>query len=151
MGKNKKRKMIAAIFVFITSLIFSIVFLTIIKIILISTIDGVYTINNPTEQEYLKEQLSKEININIPNESEITKIMLKILPDQSDYYVTYQTRGKEETVKNSIDWGQKTFEIDQYMKKNGENNVIIIYIVQAIQIILPIISFAYIIIVANKN
>ena len=150
----EKRKVIIAIVMFIFSLIFSIFVLTI--VIFVLSFEGNYEIENPTEQEYLKEHLAEEIKIEIPEDAEITKIEFKPLPDQSNYSVTFKDSETEKTVKNSIDWGNDRIEIDQYMKENGKdtsNKVrIIIGILKIFQIVLPTICFAYIIkVLANNN
>ncbi len=156
MKHTKGKRLIIAIIMFVASLLISIYVFTCMIFITLA-FSGKYIIENPTDQNYLKGLLIQDIKMDIPSDANITKIELKIFPDQSTYNVTYMYEEKEESIEKTIDWGMEynNYEIDNYLKENGKNIEALIGVVvttiQVLQVLLPIASFLYLFYVLLKE
>lgn len=121
---NRKLKIFLKVILLLISIIISICLIMVDLIVLLKYSDH-YTISSNIEQNYIKEQLENEINIDLPESSEITKIEFDRIFDASKYKVTYNENGEEKVVERTID--SDGINLDQYMKKYGKTNNFAVY------------------------
>ena len=84
----------------------------------------------------MKKQLENEINIDLPENSEITKIEFDRIFDSSKYKITYNENGEEKVVERTID--SDGINLDQYMKQYGKTNNFAVYSVILLIVIFQI-------------
>lgn len=132
---NKKFKIFLKVLLLLISITISIVLIMVDFIILLKYSDH-YTISNNIEQNYIKEQLENEITIDLPENSEITKLEFDRIFDASKYKVTYSQNGEEKVIEKTID--SDGIELDQYMREYGKTNNFIVNLVVFIIVIFQI-------------
>ena len=132
---NKKFKIFLKVLLLLISITISIVLIMVDFIILLKYSDH-YTINSNIEQNYIKEQLENEITIDLPENSEITKLEFDRIFDASKYKVTYSQNGEEKVIEKTID--SDGIELDQYMREYGKTNNFIVNLVVFIIVIFQI-------------
>lgn len=96
-----------------------------------------------SDKEYLRENIINEINIDIPENAEITKVVFQRIWDGSNYKITYIYDGKSVEKESYID--SDGIKLDQFMKENAKCKDIyympIPIIIFIIQILLPVTVF----------
>ena len=143
---NKKFKIFLKVLLLLISITISIVLIMVDFIILLKYSDH-YTISNNIEQNYIKEQLENEITIDLPENSEITKLEFDRIFDASKYKVTYSQNGEEKVIEKTID--SDGIELDQYMREYGKTNNfivnLIVFIIVIFQIGFPVFCLIFLI------
>lgn len=143
---NKKFKIFLKVILLLISITISIVLIMVDFIILLKYSDH-YTISNNIEQNYIKEQLENEITIDLPENSEITKLEFDRIFDASKYKVTYSQNGEEKVIEKTID--SDGIELDQYMREYGKTNNfivnLIVFIIVIFQIGFPVFCLIFLI------
>ena len=143
---NKKFKIFLKVLLLLISITISIVLIMVDFIILLKYSDH-YTINSNIEQNYIKEQLENEITIDLPENSEITKLEFDRIFDASKYKVTYSQNGEEKVIEKTID--SDGIELDQYMREYGKTNNsivnLIVFIIVIFQIGFPVFCLIFLI------
>lgn len=132
---NKKFKIFLKVLLLLISITISIVLIMVDFIILLKYSDH-YTISNNIEQNYIKEQLENEITIDLPENSEITKLEFDRVFDASKYKVTFKENEEEKVIERTID--SDGIELDQYMREYGKTNNFIVNLVVFIIVIFQI-------------
>ena len=132
---NRKVKIFLKTMLLLISIIISICLIIADLIILLKYSDH-YTISSNIEQNYVKKQLENEINIDLSENSEITKIEFDRIFDASKYKITYNENGEEKVVERTID--SDRINLDQYMKQYGKTNNFAVYSVILLIVIFQI-------------
>lgn len=132
---NKKFKIFLKVLLLLISITISIVLIMVDFIILLKYSDH-YTINSNIEQNYIKEQLENEIIIDLPENSEITKLEFDRVFDASKYKVTFKENEEEKVIERTID--SDGIELDQYMREYGKTNNFIVNLIVFIIVIFQI-------------
>ena len=141
---NRKVKIFLKTMLLLISIIISICLIIADLIILLKYSDH-YTISSNIEQNCVKKQLENEINIDLPENSEITKIEFDRIFDSSKYKITYNENGEEKVVERTID--SDGINLDQYMKQYGKTNNFAVYVVICLIVIFQI-SFPLVCLIA---
>ena len=143
---NKKIKIFLKLLLLLISIITSICLIMVDLIILLKYSDH-YTISSNIEQNYIKEQLETEINIDLPENSEINKIEFDRIFDASKYKVTYNENGEEKVIERTID--SDGIKLDQYMKQYGKTNNFFVYgvifLIVIFQVVFPVFCLIFLI------
>ena len=145
---NRKVKIFLKIMLLLISIIISICLIMVDLIVLLKYSDH-YTISSNIEQNYIKEQLENEINIDLPESSEITKIEFDRIFDASKYKITYNENGEEQVIERTID--SDGINLDQYMKQYGKTNNFAVYVVILLIVIFQIVFPVFCLILLIKE
>ena len=132
---NKKFKIFLKVLLLLISITISIVLIMVDFIILLKYSDH-YTINSNIEQSYIRQALKNEINIDLPENSEISKIEFDRVFDASKYKVTFKENEEEKVIERTID--SDGIELDQYMREYGKTNNFIVNLIVFIIVIFQI-------------
>lgn len=145
---NRKVKIFLKVILLLISIIISICLIMVDLIVLLKYSDH-YTISSNIEQNYIKEQLENEINIDLPESSEINKIEFDRIFDASKYKITYNENGEEQVIERTID--SDGINLDQYMKQYGKTNNFAVYVVILLIVIFQIVFPVFCLILLIKE
>ena len=145
---NRKLKIFLKVILLLISIIISICLIMVDLIILLKYSDH-YIISSNIEQNYIKEQLENEINIDLPENSEINKIEFDRIFDASKYKITYNENGEEKVIERTID--SDGINLDQYMKQYGKTNNFAVYVVILLIVIFQIVFPVFCLILLIKE
>jgi len=145
---NRKLKIFLKVILLLISIIISICLIMVDLIVLLKYSDH-YTISSNIEQNYIKEQLENEINIDLPESSEINKIEFDRIFDASKYKITYNENGEEKVIERTID--SDGINLDQYMKQYGKTNNFAVYVVILLIVIFQIVFPVFCLILLIKE
>ena len=145
---NRKVKIFLKVILLLISIIISICLIMVDLIVLLKYSDH-YTISSNIEQNYIKEQLENEINIDLPESSEINKIEFDRIFDASKYKITYNENGEEKVIERTID--SDGINLDQYMKQYGKTNNFAVYVVILLIVIFQIVFPVFCLILLIKE
>lgn len=116
-------------------------FFILVDFIILFRYGNTYILKKNIDQEYIKEAISEEINVKMPEDVEIIRVEYRRVWNQSNYKILYLQDGNIEE-ENYIYDADRT-NLDKYMEENAKTNngliLSIILIIVILQIFVPLI------------